>query len=358
MSTSSKAAGPERLPSPESMEESLRCFVAEQEGLSTEAVEIHGLRRLAGGASRLLWTLDVVLSPPGSPGERRELVLRQDPPGRVAPGGMELEFSLLRAAAACGVPVPRVYWCCSDPARLGSPFFAMERIAGESIPRRLLRDERYAKARRAMPGQLGEILAKIHRIEFDVPELRGALPRPPVGRSPAVTEIERVVEGYRSLAVEPHPVLDLAERWLRARAPTPHALTVVHGDYRVGNVMFDECGTQAILDWELAHIGDPVEDLGWFCLRSWRFGNDELAAGGIGTRDELVGAYQAAGGTSVDPAALRFWEACGNFKLALVFIVQARAYLDGAHPTVELASLGRRTAEAEQELLRLMEDEA
>jgi aminoglycoside phosphotransferase (APT) family kinase protein len=130
---------------------------------------------------------------------------------------------------------------------------------------------------------------------------------------------------------------------------------VVHGDYRVGNVIFDATGVRAVLDWELAHVGDPVEDLGWLCVRAWRFGNDALPVGGVGTREALVRAYEEVGGAPVDPEALRFWEACGNFKLALVFITQARAFLDGA-PSVELASLGRRTAEAEEELLTLMEE--
>ena len=158
------------------------------------------------------------------------------------------------------------------------------------------------------------------------------------------------------LAVEPHPVLDLAERWLRANAPQSGALRLVHGDYRVGNFMFDESGLVAVLDWELAHLGDPVEDLAWLCVRAWRFGNDRLPAGGLGSREDLVAAYQAAGGEPVDPDSLRFWEVLGNFKLALVFIGQARAYLDGAHATVELASLGRRIAEPEAELLKLIEE--
>ena len=176
--------------------------------------------------------------------------------------------------------------------------------------------------------------------------------------SPALDEVDKLVMGYRALAVEPHPVLDLAERWLRERAPQPRRLSFVHGDYRVGNFMFDETGVKAVLDWELAHAGDAVEDLAWVCVRAWRFGNDQLTAGGIGTREELVSAYEAEGGDPVDLAALRFWEACGNFKLALVFITQSRAFLDRAHATVELASLGRRTAEGEEELLRLMEGEA
>ncbi|MCG8587885.1 MAG: phosphotransferase family protein [Proteobacteria bacterium] len=328
----------------------LTAFVAEQEGVPTETVRVSGLRRLAGGASRLLWSVDVEV------GERAlALVLRQDPPGRVLPGGMELEFALLQAARKEGVPVPDVHWCTSDAAVLGAPFFAMERIDGEAIARRLLRDERYAKTRRVLCGELGESLARVQRIDPDPQALASRLARPPEGQTPAEAEVDRVVTGYREFAVEPHPVLDLAERWLRERAPTPARVGFVHGDYRVGNVMFDEAGTRAILDWELAHVGDPVEDLGWLCVRAWRFGNDALAVGGVGTRDELVAAYEGAGGDPVDREALRWWEVAGNFKLALVFITQARAYLDGAHPTVELASLGRRTAEAEDELLRLME---
>ncbi|MCZ6463621.1 MAG: phosphotransferase family protein [Proteobacteria bacterium] len=333
------------------MSERLAAFVAAEEGCDPGALVVTNLRRLAGGASRLLWSVDVELR-----GERLPLVLRQDPPGRIVEGGMELEFRLLGAAASAGVPVPRVYWCAPDASVLGAPFFAMERLRGEAIPRRLLRDERYAGARKVMGAELGEILARIHRIDPELPALAGRLARPTPGVSPSRMEIDRVSEGVRALAVEPHPVLDLAERWLRERAPDPPALGFVHGDYRVGNVFFDENGTRAILDWELAHVGDPVEDLGWVCVRAWRFGHDDLAAGGLATREELVRAYESAGGAPVDPAALSFWEACGNFKLALVFLSQARAYLDGAHATVELASLGRRTAEAEDELLRLMSE--
>lgn len=339
------------------MEDALAGFIAEQEGLPRESVRASELRRLSGGASRLLWSVDVDIAEDPDRPRHLELVLRQDPPARIAAGGMETEFRLLAAAAKQGVPVPRVYWCCPDGGALGSPFFAMERIAGEAIARRLLRDEEYAQARARMTGELGEALARIHRIDPDSKELAGRLAQPDAKVLPSVAEIERIVQGVRGFGVEPHPVLDLAERWLRERAPAPQRLSFVHGDYRVGNVMFDRTGTRAILDWELAHVGDPAEDLGWLCVRAWRFGADDKPVGGIGQRGELFRAYEAAAGDKVDPEAVRFWEACGNFKLALVFITQARAYLDGAHRTVELASLGRRTAEAEEELLRLMEGE-
>jgi aminoglycoside phosphotransferase (APT) family kinase protein len=231
----------------------------------------------------------------------------------------------------------------------------MERLPGEAIPRRLLRDERYARARGVMIAQLGAILARIHTIDPEAPELARRLSGPTASESSGEAEVDRLMEAVRALSVEPHPVLDLTERWLRERLPRQRSGGLVHGDFRIGNVLFDEAGVVAILDWELAHLGDPVEDLAWLCVRAWRFGNDAQSAGGIGTREELVRAYESAGGGAVDPAVLRFWEVCGNLKLALVFITQARVHLDGGHRSIELASLGRRTAEAEEEMLRLME---
>ncbi|MDG2332933.1 MAG: phosphotransferase family protein [Myxococcota bacterium] len=341
--------------SPEAMSAKFQAFVAGEEGLGEDGVRVEGLRRLAGGSSRLLWSADLAIEGDGEPASL-ELVLRQDPPGRIAEGRMGLEFELLKAVASRGVPVPRVYWCDPSSGTLGAPFFAMDRLAGETIPRRLLRDERYAPARSALCGQLGEALARIHAIEVEGAPWAGALPRPAGGDDPALSEIDQAAAGYRAFAVEPHPVLELAERWLRAHVPRTGSLGLVHGDFRLGNFMFDESGLVAVLDWEMAHLGDPAEDLAWFCVRAWRFGADHLPAGGLASREELLAGYRAAGGAPIDPAALHFWEVLGNFKLALVFITQARAYLDGAHATVELASLGRRIAEPEAELLALMEE--
>jgi len=333
----------------------LVAFVAGEEGLPPEHVRAEGLRRLAGGASREIWSVDLTLDRPAG-AERLPLVLRRDPPGRVGDGGDRgVERAVLAAAFAAGLPVPRPRWGSVDPAVLGSPFFLMDRIEGETLPRRLLRDARYGAAREGMAAALGRILAGIHALDLARPELAG-LPRPPPDRPPARAEVERTAESIRSLAVEPHPVLDLAERWLLAHAPEPPRITLVHGDYRVGNVVFDETGVRAILDWELVHVGDPIEDLGWLCTRAWRFGSP-LPAGGVGTREALVEAYQEVAGARVDRAALRFWEAFGSFKLALVFIMQSRVYLDGRVRSVELASLGRRTVEAEDELLRFLRGE-
>jgi aminoglycoside phosphotransferase (APT) family kinase protein len=336
------------------MSAALADFVAQQEGLAPGRVRVEGLGRLVGGSSRLMWSADVELERAAGT-ERREVVLRQDPPGRIVPGRMGLEFDLLVAAAAAGVPVPRVYWCDPTPQHLGAPFFAMQRLSAETIPRRLLRDERYADARARLCDQLARALAAIHAIDLGPSALGQALEAPEPPASAAESEIRKTADGYRMLALEPHPVLDLAERWLLAHAPATDRLHLVHGDFRLGNFMFDESGLVAVLDWELAHWGDPVEDLAWLCVRAWRFGSHDLPAAGLASREALVASYQAAGGAPVDFEALRFWEVLGNFKLALVFIGQARAYLDGAHATVDLAALGRRIAEPEAELLVLLE---
>ncbi len=312
-------------------------------------VRVEGLRLLTGGASRQTWAFDAIIE--AERGARTlPLVLRRDP--RVSEGLMSraLEYRVLEAAHAAGVPVPKVHLLGDDS--LGAPFFLMERVEGETIARRLLRDDEYAGARAALAAQLGSILAKIHRIPLE--RLEG-LPAPPPERSPAQHEVDRFEQVYRAITPEPHPAFELAFRWLRQRAPASERRTFVHGDYRIGNVIFGPEGARAILDWELAHVGDPMEDLGWLCVRSWRFGNDDLPVGGVGRREELWRAYEAAGGEAVDPQCARWWEAFGNLRWGVICISQARTYLDGRSKSVELASIGRRVAETEWELLELME---
>jgi aminoglycoside phosphotransferase (APT) family kinase protein len=336
--------------------ERLAAFVAAEEGLAPDCVRAVSLHRLAGGASREIWSVDLALERDGAV-EELPLVVRKDPAGRVGDGGdRQVELGVLRAAWEGGVPVPRPRWGTNDASVLGAPFFLMDRVAGETLPRRLLREDAYAKTRAGMAAELGAILAKIHALDLASPHLAG-LARPAPGRAPPRHELERTAQSKRDMAPEPQPVLDLAARWLDARVPEPPRVTLVHGDYRVGNVIFDESAVRAILDWELVHVGDPIEDLGWLCTRAWRFGSP-LPAGGVGTREQLVEAYEAASGTKVDREALRFWEACGSFKLALVFIMQSRVFLDGRVRSVELASLGRGTVEAVDERLCFLRGEA
>jgi aminoglycoside phosphotransferase (APT) family kinase protein len=319
-------------------------------GVTGGPVAIAELRQLPGGASRETWAFEATFD-----GEScaRRLVLRRDPGQTSVDSDRAHEFHVLRAAHASDVPVPRVYWLGDDAAALGARFFIMEHVAGETLARRLLRDPEYAGARRVMARQLGTILARIHAIDVAAHGLE-FLAAPAAGRSPAAAEIERYEQLYRSLAPEPHPVIELALRWLDGHAPAAQRQTLVHGDYRIGNVLFDRDGVRAILDWELAHRGDPMEDLGWMCVKAWRFGSP-LPVGGVGERRDLFAAYEEAGGAAVDAGAVHFWEVFGNMKWAVICIAQAHAFLDGGVPSLELASLGRRTAEVEHELVRLID---
>jgi len=280
------------------------------------------------------------------------MVLRRDPGAHNISTNRRHEFMVIRAAFEERIPVPEVFWVSEDPAVLGSAFFIMERVDGETIARRLLRDDTYARARDVMPTQLAEILAKIHRVN-PVKHQLDFLPEP--GDNAALTEVKRYEENFRRLALEPRPAFELAFRWLLKRIPRTPRKALVHGDYRIGNVIFGPEGVRSILDWELAHLGDPMEDVGWMCVRAWRFGNDQKPVGGLGTREDFFRAYEKASGTAVDPEAARFWEVFGNLRWGIITISQARTHIDGFVKSVELASIGRRTAETELELLNLIE---
>ena len=333
------------------LRERLERFIARE--ASVPEVRVEGLRKLPGGASRQTWSLDAVYTKDGA-AVRVPLVLRRDPGSATLNTQRSEEFRVQQAAFAEQVPVPQPFWLAADAELLGAPSYLMQRVEGETLARRLLRDDAYAEARTAMTAQLGEILARIHRVDVQRHGL-GFLPAPPPGESPGLAELDRYEQIFRGSAPEPHPAFELAFRWLRRRLPEGGAATLVHGDYRIGNVIFGPEGVRAILDWELAHVGDPAEDLGWLCVRAWRFGSDDKPAGGIGTREELFAAYERGGGAPVDPARVRFWEVFGNLKWAIICIVQAKTHLDGLVRSVELAAIGRRTAETEIELLNLIE---
>lgn len=334
----------------EDLAERLTAFLLRAHG--AERVRIDELRLLTGGASRQTWSFDAAIEHADRRTESLPLVLRRDP--HRSAGGMtrELEYRVLEAAYAAGVPVPKTHLLGDES--LGAPSFLMERIEGETIARKLLRDDQYSRARAVMAGQLGAILAKVHSIGVTQAGLEG-LPAPPEDQSPAEAEVDKFEQVYRAITPEPHPAFELGVRWLRANAPRSRRRTLVHGDYRIGNIIFGPEGVRSVLDWELAHLGDPMEDLGWICVRSWRFGSDELPVGGIGTREEFARAYEGAGGGPVDAEAVRWWEAFGNLRWGVICIGQAKTYLDGHSQSVELAAIGRRIAETEWELLQLME---
>jgi aminoglycoside phosphotransferase (APT) family kinase protein len=297
------------------------------------AAAVTGMRRLSGGASRETWAFDA---------DGRPLILqRQRPGGGVSGGpGMANEPALLRAAAATGVPVPAVV-ADGEGGGLGRAWLVVERLEGETIPRKILRDDRFAHARSLLTAQCARALASIHAIEpADVPGLEAG---------DQVVQFRELLDALG----EPHPAFELGFRWLDANAPPVRRDRVVHGDFRNGNLLVDHGGLRAVLDWELAHLGDPLEDLGWLCVRSWRFGAP-ARVGGFGALDELVATYEEATGSDVDRDALHWWEVLGTLKWGVMCMIQASTHLSGAARSVELAALGRRVCEVEHDLLLLL----
>ncbi len=314
------------------LEEQLRTVLETRVG---HPLRIDEVDRLPGGSSRETWRFTA-----HSAGESRRYVLRRDPPG--APGsGMQREARLLQAAGACGVPVPEVVASGDAADGLDASFVVVEYVDGESIPRRILRDEQLAGARAVLASQCGEVLAAVHRI-----------PAAAVGDLPDADPLAQLRDLSDQLG-QPHPAFELALAWLDAHRPVAGARVVVHGDFRNGNLMVGPDGIRAVLDWELAHIGDPIEDLGWLCVKAWRFGSS-LPVGGFGRREELVDAYQAASGRTVEPAALFWWEVFGTLRWGTICIVQTMTHLSGAVRSVELAAIGRRVAEVEWDLLEML----
>jgi aminoglycoside phosphotransferase (APT) family kinase protein len=305
------------------------------------AAAVTGLRRLSGGASRETWAFEA----DGAP-----LILQRERPGGIRKAGMGTEVGLLRAARAAGVPVPGVVSSDAEaPAgvggeALGSSWMVVDRVEGETIARKILRDDAFAGARPRLAAQCGDALARIHGID----------PAPVPGLA-ATDQVAQFREALDAVG-EPHPAFELGFRWLEANRPdrAAHAgAAVVHGDFRNGNLVVGPDGLRAVLDWELAHLGDPLEDLGWLCVRAWRFG-ERPRVGGFGEVDELVGAYEATAGTTVDRAALHWWEVLGTLKWGIICVVQASTHLTGVIRSVELAAIGRRVCEVEHDLLLLL----
>jgi aminoglycoside phosphotransferase (APT) family kinase protein len=307
------------------------------------ATGVTGAVRLSGGASQETWSFDI-LHPDGKVGA----ILRRAPAGYgAAPtraAGLNAEAVLMQLAHDAGVPSPRVLHVLRPQDELGTGFI-MERVEGETIPRKILRDAQFALARPKLARQLGAVLARIHGLNpAQLPQLRG------MTAAKEIAELERDYRGFNW----PRPVFELALRWLRDHDPGPsQQVTLVHGDFRHGNLIVGPDGIRAVLDWELAHTGDPMEDLGWICVNSWRFGEIDRPVGGFGTREELFAGYEAAG-RRVDPARVKFWEVMGTLRWGVMCCGMMQRFRVGPEHSIERAMIGRRSSETEIDLLRLL----
>jgi aminoglycoside phosphotransferase (APT) family kinase protein len=304
---------------------------------------IHNLQLLTGGANRTTISCDADVG-----AERRELIIQLgtaviDPLAGVTPEVSTVDQArLMIAAQRAGVPAPRIVAILEPNDGLGQGYVA-ERVAGETLGPRIIRDEQFAAARKVMARQCGEILAAIHRINpAEVPFLMGQ------EAAAHLAAHRQVVDHYRFR----HPALELALKWLEQNLQHGEQHTVVHGDFRTGNLIVGEQGIRCVLDWELAQTGDPMQDLGWLCIRTWRFGGS-LPVGGFGSREALYAAYERAGGLAVDAAHARFWEAFGNVKWAVDCL---RLGMRGIEErSIERAAIGRRIEEPLWDFFNLIE---
>ncbi len=298
---------------------------------------VTSLRTLSGGASRLTSALEM-RDPAG--GCSTMVLQQQRGAGRTQGSTVAMEAALLRAAHRAGVPVPRVL-AAGEADGLDAGWLVVERLEGETIARRLLRDDAYAEARSSLAGDVATALAQIHTIAAtEIPGL------------PSVDPFERPLDVLDGIG-EVRPILELGSRWLAANRPPASGRTVVHGDFRMGNFLVDTTGLRGILDWELAHLGDPAEDLGWLSARAWRFGGSG-EVGGFCRLDEFLRHYEASSGRAIDPGTVRWWQVYATLKWAVICALQASAHLTGATRSVELAAIGRRVCESEWDLLGLI----
>ena len=295
--------------------------------------DVEDLKRLSGGASRETWSFRA---------GGRELILRRDPPGRPGVrGAMRREADAMRACAKAGLLVPEVLVDDPDGSTLGTAGLVMGCVPGETLARRILRDDEFAGARTKLVEQLGTFLAGLHAVDpADVPGLD------------EVDELERYWQSYEAVP-DRSPTYEKAQEWLVANRPARTATTIVHGDLRMGNVIVDASGLAAVIDWELVHVGDPVEDLAWLCVKAWRFGMP-LEVGGVGTVDQLIAAYEAAGGQAVDRDAFHWWLVQKTLQWGIGCMGQAWVHLSGVVRSHELAAIGRRVAEQEWDLIELL----
>ena len=308
---------------------------------------IHDLQRLTGGANKTTWSFDADVA-----GARAQFILQlssarandeSNPLAGVSPHlTAEEDARLMIAAVKGGVPAPRVRAILKDDDGLG-PGYVTERVAGETLATKILREERFAGARATMAKQCGSILAAIHRIPIaEVPFLMKLTPAEHIAAQ------RRIIEyfGFHS------PALELGLKWAEQHAPQNTRHTVVHGDFRAGNFIVGEEGIRLVLDWEIGQSGDPMQDLGWVCVKTWRFGGKKTV-GGFGTREDLFEAYEKASGHSVDPAHVRFWEAYGSVRWGIgCFGLGTRGTEE---MSVERCAIGRRVEEPLWDFLNLIE---
>lgn len=307
--------------------------------------EITQLRPLSGGAIQENWYLDAKVD-----GQPQELVLRTNAPSQVPVSlSRAQEFSVLAIAHRAGVTVPEPLAIVEDVSVIGRPFYVMRRHAGTALGAKIVKDQTICPDRDALARRLGRELALIHAIRPPHVELDFMGDPEP---KPARSMIMRLRSFLDDLGT-PEPALEWGLRWCELHAPEPAAITLVHQDFRSGNLLLGQSELAAVLDWEFAGWGDPMSDLGWFCARCWRYSRPELEAGGLGSRDVLYQGYRAVSDIEIDDEAVRYWEVMAHLRWAVIALQQADRHLSGRQQSLELALTGCIVPELAHQILAM-----
>ena len=318
---------------------------------AARTVEITSLSPLRGGALQENWGLDTRFSGGALDGEQRLVLRTSAATGVAASLTRQQEFAVQKAAFATGVTVPEPLFASEDPAVWGKPFFVMRRVDGIAAPDRITGDPRLDPALPAIAERLGRELARIHTIRPPRPDLAFLTRCTDTG---PVQQIARFRD-YLDRHPTPRPVLEWGMRWLETHTLPPAAPVLCHHDFRTGNYLLNGTALTAILDWEFAGWGDPHEDIGWFCCKSWRFARLDREAGGIADRAPFYRGYQSESGGSLDRQRVRFWEVLASVRWAIIALQQSDRHMLGGERGLDLALTGRRATECELEILMLLD---
>jgi len=314
--------------------------------LGASAGGVRNLKRLSGGANMETWAFDLAAG-----AEVEPLILRRSPAAAengasVGQFTLAVEAALVALAGEHAVPTPRVRHILQSEDELGSGY-VMSREPGEALPFRILGDDRFEAARERLAYQCGAALGRIHAVPVE--QLPEGIPQFALEQQLARSQDQ--LDEYGNVS----PVHQLALNWLRDNQPARRGPVLVHGDFRNGNLLVDESGLVSVLDWELAHVGSPVEDLGYLCGNVWRFGLSHKPVGGFGQYDELLAGYRDVTGWAPAVAELHYWEVYCALNWGIVCLTMLEMYRSGADATLERAAVGRRVTESEIDLLLLLE---
>jgi len=291
-------------------------------------IRVAELARLFGGASRETYRFTARWIEEDRAVDRA-LILRRDPTSSLIETERELEFAAYQAFHGRGVPVPEPLFFETDPSWLERPFFVMEEIAGCQASAASLALPPYSGFLDKIGEQKWRILGRIARTDVAGTALARSLEAPKAGEcwSRELAHWEKVLDEDE---IGPQPIVRAAIRKLRREPPPPAArVGVVHGDYRTGNFLYDERGDiRAILDWEMCHLGDPLEDLAWAMTPLWAW-PDASKPGKLIARERALALWEEESGLTIDPKAFAWWELFSCVKGIAIWTSSAREFADG-----------------------------